>query len=203
MSFLYYEIILYESSNLRGVQRRAFFAGAGLTKAERPLRDDEQHKCDYLHSSSVSVLGLSTMHICFVFLVFFKLHFVMFDCSATPKMGPLHHDSISEEESFVRKVICEESDQNKNKTKSTSCKQSRVAYCVNLERMTHPNKVHQPFFLFQCNCTLWSLLQIYTSTKKMKKFIPFRLKLNHNVLNVIIQRDPHVFYVLVGVLCKY
>lgn len=78
----------------------------------------------------------------FCFFVFFKLHFVMFDCSATPKMGPLRHDSISEEESFVRKDICEESDQNKNETKSTSCKQSRVAYCVNLDRMTHPNKVH-------------------------------------------------------------
>lgn len=73
-----------------------------------------------------------------LFFCFFKLHFVMFDCSATPKMGPSHHDSISEEES-VLKDICEESDQNKNKTKSTSCKQSRVAYCVNLERMTHPN----------------------------------------------------------------
>lgn len=160
MSFLYYEIIRCESSNLRGVRRRAFFVGAGLTNAERPVRDDEQHKCDYRRSSSISVLGLRTVHVWFLGF-FSKLHFVMSDCSATPKMGPLHPDSISEEESFVLKDISEESDQNRNETKSTSCKQSRVAYCVNLERITHPNKVHQLFF-FLCNCTLWSLLQIYT-----------------------------------------
>lgn len=65
MSFLYYEIIRCESSNLRGVRRRAFFVGAGLTNAEGPVRDDEQHKCDYRRSSSISVLGLSTVHVCF------------------------------------------------------------------------------------------------------------------------------------------
>lgn len=35
------------------------------------------------------------------------------------------------------------------KQKARAVNKAKVVYCVNLERITHPNKVHQPFFLMQ------------------------------------------------------